>query len=65
MLSHALYVSDQPFTDWTLGSPIFLQTVQLAFNVTFMNISCSLSLGDSVVRVVRSCDYHVVIANIP
>jgi hypothetical protein len=34
---------------------------QTAFDVTFMNISCSLSLGDSVVRVVHSCDYHVVI----
>jgi hypothetical protein len=38
MLSHALYVSDQPFTDWTLGSPIFLQTVQTVVTHYFIAV---------------------------
>ena len=51
-LSHALYVSDQPFTDWTLGSDSLLKTVQDVFDLTFTNISHTLRAQDGVVKAV-------------
>jgi hypothetical protein len=65
-LSHALYVSDQPFTDWIWGSSTLVQTVQDVFDLTFTNISYTLSAQDSVVRVVRmSCDLCRQLTDVP
>lgn len=37
-LSHALYVSDHPFTDWTLGSSTLLETIQVMFDISFTTL---------------------------
>ncbi|KAH8990664.1 hypothetical protein EDB86DRAFT_3080297 [Lactarius hatsudake] len=49
-LSHALYITDHPFTDWTWESNTLLQTIQNVFNISFPNISYTLSGQDKVVR---------------
>ncbi|KAH9027183.1 hypothetical protein EDB85DRAFT_1893108 [Lactarius pseudohatsudake] len=49
-LSHALYITDNPFTDWTWESNTLLQTVQNVFNLSFTNISYMLSVQDKVVK---------------
>ena len=41
-LTHALYVSHEPFVDWSVESPAFLATVQKVFNLSFPNIQMSL-----------------------
>ncbi|KAH9168954.1 hypothetical protein EDB89DRAFT_1825933, partial [Lactarius sanguifluus] len=45
-LSHALYISDHPFTDWTWESSALVETVQVAFELSFTNISYMLSAYD-------------------
>ena len=45
-LTHALYISREPFKDWTIDSPAFLATVQNAFNLSFPNIDVVLSVKD-------------------
>lgn len=42
-LSHALYVSNHPFTDWTWGSVVLLKTLQGVFDISFPNISYKLT----------------------
>ncbi|KAH8977748.1 hypothetical protein EDB86DRAFT_3091503 [Lactarius hatsudake] len=49
-LSHALYISDHPFTDWTRESSALVETVQVAFELSFTNISYTLSAQDGIVK---------------
>ncbi|KAH8985195.1 hypothetical protein EDB92DRAFT_2029478 [Lactarius akahatsu] len=49
-LSHALYISDHPFTDWTRESSALVETVQVAFELSFTNISYTLSTQDGIVK---------------
>ncbi|KAH9013111.1 hypothetical protein EDB85DRAFT_2098465 [Lactarius pseudohatsudake] len=49
-LSHTLYITDNPFTDWTWESNTLLQTVQNVFNLSFTNISYTLCVQDKVVK---------------
>jgi hypothetical protein len=51
-LTHALYISENPFTDWARESSTFLETVQMTFELSFTNISYRLSLEDAVVEAV-------------
>ncbi|KAH9160095.1 hypothetical protein EDB89DRAFT_2082498 [Lactarius sanguifluus] len=50
-LSHALYISDHPFTDWTWESSALVETVQVAFELSFTNISYMMSVQDGIVKV--------------
>jgi hypothetical protein len=52
MLTHTLYISDHPFTDWTWGSSKLLETIQTVFDLSFTNMSYMLSPEDSVIKVV-------------
>ena len=52
-LSHVLYVSDQPFTEWSWGSDALLKTLQGSFNISFMNILYKLT-GTQEDRIARS-----------
>ncbi|KAH8980200.1 hypothetical protein EDB86DRAFT_2813877 [Lactarius hatsudake] len=49
-LSHTLYISDHPFTDWTRESSALVETVQVAFELSFTNISYTLSAQDGIVK---------------
>ncbi|KAH9015023.1 hypothetical protein EDB84DRAFT_1635082 [Lactarius hengduanensis] len=49
-LSHTLYISDHPFTDWTWDAGTLIKTVQVVFELAFTNISYELSLQDSIVK---------------
>ncbi|KAN0135021.1 hypothetical protein V8E53_007139 [Lactarius tabidus] len=49
-LTHALYVSDHPFTDWTWGSSQLIDTIQTVFNLSFTNISYVLNPEDRVIK---------------
>jgi len=52
-ITHALYISRNPFVDWTSDSETYLATVQQVFNLTFPNVTITLSLGDGVVNTVN------------
>ncbi|KAF8259013.1 hypothetical protein EI94DRAFT_1790722 [Lactarius quietus] len=49
-LSHALYISDHPFTDWTWESSTFLETTQAVFDMSFTNISYTISPQDCILK---------------
>ncbi|KAF8263173.1 hypothetical protein EI94DRAFT_1807615 [Lactarius quietus] len=49
-MNHVLYLSNQPFTDWTFESDTILPTVKTVFNLSFTNITYTLSLQDAVVK---------------
>ena len=51
-ITHALYVSLEPFVDWTSESPALLKMVQHAFNLSFDNITFTLSADDPIVQTV-------------
>ena len=51
-LSHALYVSEQPFLDWSWGSCAFRKTVQDVFDLSFPNISYTVSEQDEIMKAV-------------
>lgn len=42
-LSHMLYVSNHPFTEWSWGFNALLKTLQGAFDISFTNISYKLT----------------------
>ena len=52
MITHALYVSLEPFVDWTSESLALLKMVQHAFNLSFDNITFMLSADDPIVQTV-------------
>ncbi|KAH9162587.1 hypothetical protein EDB89DRAFT_1860711, partial [Lactarius sanguifluus] len=56
-LSHTLYISDHPFTDWTRESSALVETV-VAFELSFTNISYTLSAQDGIVKAV--CHYVII-----
>ncbi|KAF8256387.1 hypothetical protein EI94DRAFT_1711676 [Lactarius quietus] len=49
-MNHVLYLSNWPFADWTFESDTILPTVQMVFNLSFTNITYTLSLQDAVVK---------------
>ena len=51
-LTHALYISREPFLDWTTESLTLLVNVQEVFNRTFTNVDVCLSPKDSVITTV-------------
>ena len=57
-IMHALYISREPFLDFTgtSDSPSFLATVQTAFDLSFPNVNFTLTLDDPIVTMVG---YHV------
>jgi len=52
-ITHALYVSREPFLHWASESPQFLVTVQRVFDVSFPNVQYVLSSNDAVTQTVR------------
>ena len=56
-LSHALYISDHPFTDWTWESSTFLEMMQALFDMSFTNISYTVGPQDCLLKAV--CPTHV------
>lgn len=59
-ITHALYISRNPFVDWTSDSETYLATVQRVFNLTFPNVMVMLSLGDDVVDTVNCHGFYQV-----
>ena len=51
-LTHAHYISREPFLDWTTESLTLLANVQEVFNRTFTNVDVCLSPKDSVITTV-------------
>ena len=51
-LTHVLYISREPFLDWTTKSLTLLANVQEVFNRTFTNVDVCLSPKDSVITTV-------------
>ncbi|KAF8258695.1 hypothetical protein EI94DRAFT_1814782 [Lactarius quietus] len=49
-MNHVLYLSNLPFADWTFESDTILLTVQTVFNLSFMNITYTLSLQNAIVK---------------
>ena len=56
-LTHALYISREPFLDWTSESLTLLVNVQEVFDLTFTNVDICLSSKDSVIATV--CQIYV------
>jgi hypothetical protein len=52
-LTHALYVSREPFKDFAADSPVFLTTVQTIFDKVFSDADVVLSTGDPINAKVR------------
>jgi hypothetical protein len=53
-LSHALYVSRDPFSDFALESPKLLLIVQKVFDASYPDVTFSLTSDDPVVEKVSS-----------
>jgi hypothetical protein len=51
-LSHALYISDHPFTDWAWGSGALQKTIQAVFDISFANISYTVTEQDGIMKAV-------------
>jgi hypothetical protein len=54
-ISHAFYMTREPFLDWSPESAVFLATVQRVFNMSFPNVVYTVSARDQVVMTV--CTY--------
>jgi hypothetical protein len=52
-LSHVLYVTNSPFKDWTWGSDPFRKTIQAVFDVSFPNISYTVTEQDCITKAVH------------
>jgi len=50
MMYHALYISQEPFLDWTLESPTFLTAIQKVFDLSFSNVDSTLVSNDPLVN---------------
>ncbi|KAF8235650.1 hypothetical protein L208DRAFT_1538780, partial [Tricholoma matsutake] len=48
-ITHALYILQEPFLNFTSESPIFLATVQKTFNLSFPNVDLVLTADDPLV----------------
>ena len=59
-LTHALYISREPFVDWSINSPAFLATMQKVFNLSFPNIDVNLSVNDKITNTVCQTDSQLV-----
>ena len=52
-ITHALYISHEPFRDWNPEAPTFLATVQNVFNISFTNVTFLLLGNDPIADTVR------------
>ena len=52
-ITHALYISRDPFLDFTSESPVFLATVQEVFDLSFPNVNFVLVANDPLVVTVQ------------
>ena len=59
-LTHALYISREPFVDWKIDSPAFLATVQNVFDLSFPNIDVTLSARDKLTDAVCQTKFQLV-----
>ena len=50
---HTLYISREPFLDWTSESPALLIMVQHASNLSFDNMTFTLPADDPIVETMR------------
>ena len=55
MITHAFYITHEPFLDWSLESTVFLVTVQHVFNLLFPNVIYTISTHNHVATTV--CAY--------
>lgn len=55
-ITHAFYVTREPFLDWSPESTVFLATVQHIFNLSFPNAVYTVSAHDQVIKTV--CTYY-------
>jgi hypothetical protein len=51
-ITHAFYVTHEPFLDWTPESAAFLTTVQHVFDLSFPNVTFVLTDDDGIVDTV-------------
>jgi hypothetical protein len=51
-LSHKLYISEHPFKDWAWGSGSIRKTVQAVFDISFTNISYTVTTQDRLLKAV-------------
>ncbi|KAF8802531.1 hypothetical protein BYT27DRAFT_6764428 [Phlegmacium glaucopus] len=49
-ITHAFYVSREPFLEWTPEAPAFLATVQRVFNMSFLNVTFTLTADNVIVN---------------
>jgi hypothetical protein len=59
-LTHAFYISREPFENWTIDSPAFLATLQNVFNLSFPNIDVALSAKDKLTNTVCQTESQLV-----
>jgi hypothetical protein len=52
-ITHALYISREPFLDFASESPVFLATVQKIFTLSFPNVDMVLAAIDPLVATVQ------------
>lgn len=52
-ITHALYISREPFLDFASESAEFLATVQKVFNLSFPNVNITLAANDPLVTTVN------------
>ena len=60
MLTHALYISREPFMHWVIDSSAFLATVQNVFDLSFPNIAVTLSAKDKLTETVCQIESQLV-----
>lgn len=60
-ITHALYISQEPFLDFTSESPIFLATVQKTFNLSFPNVDLVLTADDPLIVTVCQILHHIML----
>jgi len=52
IITHALYILQEPFIDFTSESPIFLVTMQRIFDLSFLNVDFELASNDPIIKAV-------------
>jgi hypothetical protein len=52
-ITHEFYITREPFLEWTPESEAFIATVQHVFNLSFPNVSHTISVGDRIALTVR------------
>jgi len=58
-LTHALYVSKDPFEDFRSSSPTFTATFEMIFRIVYPNTKYDITQDDVLVEEVRHCMPHI------